>query len=213
MTGLLVPKAKQQFTDASGVPLAGGFVYHYIYPATTTPKLTWSDPALTVPNANPIVLDAGGYNPAGGIWGELGGIWRQVVTDRLGNLVWDLPTANAPGAGSSGSLYDIPFFFQGTLTDGEQFPIFNVVRAFTMPVGLLLSRFSIKTAPTADLPISILKNVTTVGTVTFHTDLSNTVSFLAQVTFNPGDQVVIQGPNPHDSTGGGIAGTIVTTTL
>jgi hypothetical protein len=86
-----IPPARQLFTDLSGKPLAGGFVYHYI-PGTTTPKLTWLDQAQTTPNVNPVLLD-----PAGeaSIWGL--GQYRQLVTDSLGNLMWDLPVSGTVG--------------------------------------------------------------------------------------------------------------------
>lgn len=48
-----------QFFDNAGEPLSGGLVYTYA-PGTTTPKTTYTDENLSVPNANPIVLDSGG---------------------------------------------------------------------------------------------------------------------------------------------------------
>ena len=45
MSGLIIPNAKQQFLDANGNPLAGGFVYYYI-PSTTTFKNTYQNAAL-----------------------------------------------------------------------------------------------------------------------------------------------------------------------
>ncbi len=82
----LVPNAQQQFLDQNGAPLAGGLVYMYV-PGTTTPATTWTDPDLTVPNTNPIVLD-----PAGraSIWGNT--TYRQVVTTQTGDLQWDQVT-------------------------------------------------------------------------------------------------------------------------
>lgn len=80
---ILLPNAQQTFLGANGTPLAGGFVFTYV-PGTTTPKTTWQDSALSVPNNNPIVLDANGQAR---IWGS--GFYRQVVQDSIGNLVWD----------------------------------------------------------------------------------------------------------------------------
>ncbi len=82
MTALL-PNAQQQFTDSNGQPLAGGSVQFYEV-GTTTPKATYQDQALSVPNANPVILDSAGRAT---IWGS--GNFRQVVTDVFGNLVWD----------------------------------------------------------------------------------------------------------------------------
>lgn len=90
MSGSLIPNAKQQFLDANGNPLAGGFVYYYI-PSTTTFKNTYQDAALTILNTNPIILDSAGECMAYG-----SGNYRQIVTDVNGNLIWDQPTTSLP---------------------------------------------------------------------------------------------------------------------
>lgn len=79
----LLPNGQQQFSDANGAPYASGTVQFYI-PTTTTPKATWSDPGETVPNPNPVVLDSAGRAT---IFGS--GIYRQVLKDQFGALVWD----------------------------------------------------------------------------------------------------------------------------
>jgi microcystin-dependent protein len=86
----LVPNARQQFLDLNQAPLVGGLVYMYI-PNTTIFKTTFQDQAGTIPNQNPIILDDIG---SAAIWGS--GLYRQVVTDSLGNLLWDALT-NPPG--------------------------------------------------------------------------------------------------------------------
>ena len=88
MSGSLIPNAKQQFLDANGNPLAGGFVYYYI-PSTTTFKNTYQNAALTILNTNPIILDSAGECIAYGV-----GSFRQIVTDVNGNLIWDQPTVS-----------------------------------------------------------------------------------------------------------------------
>lgn len=90
----LLPNAEQTFTGPNGTPLAGGFVFTYV-PGTTTPKMTWQDRFLSVPNSNPIVLDGNGQAR---IWGQ--GDYRQVVEDQFGSLVWDQLT-RTPDAGLS----------------------------------------------------------------------------------------------------------------
>ena len=57
----------QYFLD-NGNLNAGGFVYTYENDLTT-PKLTYSDEALTVPNSNPILLDSSG-RPSTDVWGD-----------------------------------------------------------------------------------------------------------------------------------------------
>lgn len=79
----LLPNARQTFLDQNGQPLAAGTVGFYI-PNTLTPKTTWSDQGESTPNANPVVLDAGGKAT---IWGS--GSYREIVKDVFGNTIWD----------------------------------------------------------------------------------------------------------------------------
>jgi hypothetical protein len=58
-------------------------VYYYV-PTTTVFKDTWQDADQGILNTNPVELDSAGR---ANIWGS--GPYRQVVTDSLGNLVWD----------------------------------------------------------------------------------------------------------------------------
>jgi len=55
----LMPQGKQQYFDANGDPLSGGKLNTYAA-GTTTPQATYSDQAGTIPNTNPIVLNARG---------------------------------------------------------------------------------------------------------------------------------------------------------
>lgn len=83
MPASLVPNGKQQFIDINGAPLVGGLVHMYV-PLTLTPKDTWQNAGQTVLNTNPIVLDSRGQATIYGV-----GNYRQIVTDSLGNTVWD----------------------------------------------------------------------------------------------------------------------------
>lgn len=93
-TAILLPNGMQQFTDNNGAPLVGGLVYFYT-PGTTTPKTTWQDSAETIPNANPVTLDAAGRAL---LYGS--GSYRQQVFDISGNLIWDAVTAAGFPSGS-----------------------------------------------------------------------------------------------------------------
>lgn len=57
--GVPYPNVKPQFNDINGAPLSGGFLYVYSA-GTSTPATSYSDQALTTPNASPIVLDSRG---------------------------------------------------------------------------------------------------------------------------------------------------------
>jgi len=80
---VLLEAPVQQFCDADGHPYAGGQIFTYI-PATTTPKLTWSDIGGTAANTNPIILDAAGRAL---IYGD--GDYRMVLLDAQSNPIWD----------------------------------------------------------------------------------------------------------------------------
>lgn len=92
-TASILPPAKTQFLDQNGKPLTSGTVDFYI-PSTTTRKATWKDAGETILNTNPVVLDAAGR---GLILGS--GSYRQIVKDRLGNLIWDQVTASSSSGG------------------------------------------------------------------------------------------------------------------
>src|ERR1041385_5180462 len=94
-TAGLMPNAVQQFFDNNGNPLSAGTVTTYIV-GTSTLKTTWRDSAETIPNTNPIILDAGGKAI---IYGD--GNYRQVLRDRNGNLIWDAPTSAFGQGGAS----------------------------------------------------------------------------------------------------------------
>ena len=55
----ILTEGRQAFTDAVGAPLVGGKLYTYDA-GTSTPRPTYADAAGTVPNTNPVVLDARG---------------------------------------------------------------------------------------------------------------------------------------------------------
>jgi len=89
----LLPNAKQVFLGTTGAPLASGTVTMYV-PNSTNLKTTWEDPAQSINNTNPVVLDAAGRSI---IFGQ--GNYRQVVKDKNGVLIWDSFTS-APGSAS-----------------------------------------------------------------------------------------------------------------
>lgn len=93
-TASILPPGYTQYLDSNGKPLSAGKVYNYI-PNTTTPKTTWQDAAETIPNANPVILDAGGRAK---ILGD--GSYRQIVKDRNNVTIWDAVTSST-GSGSS----------------------------------------------------------------------------------------------------------------
>ena len=88
MSASLVPNAKQQFIDINGNPLVGGFVYMYT-PLTLVFKDTWQDSTQLALNTNPVILDSRGQAVIYGV-----GDYRQILTDSLGNQIWDKEIAD-----------------------------------------------------------------------------------------------------------------------
>jgi len=58
-TASILPPAKTTFFDANGNPLTAGTIESFI-PAPLLIKQLWQDAAETIPNANPLTLDAAG---------------------------------------------------------------------------------------------------------------------------------------------------------
>jgi hypothetical protein len=82
MPAILQP-AEFQAIDANGHPLSGGTLATYV-PNTSTPKPTYQDEGLSAQNTNPVVLDSSGRAI---LWGD--GLYRCVLRDALGNLIYD----------------------------------------------------------------------------------------------------------------------------
>ena len=75
--------------------LAGGSVAFYI-PGTQTFSSTYQDPGATILNTNPVILD---QNGCALIYGN--GLYRQVLKDSLGNIVWDQVAGSSTSASVS----------------------------------------------------------------------------------------------------------------
>lgn len=100
-TATIAPVAKQQFLDATGAPLANGRVC-FFNAGTTTPATTYQDSGQVTPNADPIVLDSGGYAPPIyfatqkykiSVYGSLG---ADSNCPNAGTLLWSVDNLNGP---------------------------------------------------------------------------------------------------------------------
>ena len=80
----LLPEGKQSFTNSAGAPLVGGKVYTYDA-GTSTPRPTYQDAAATVPNTNPVVLDARGEAVI--FWS---GSYKVVLKDASDVTIWTI---------------------------------------------------------------------------------------------------------------------------
>lgn len=73
-----------QYLDSNGDPFDGGKLAFFTT-GTSTPLNTFSDQAGTIPNANPVILDASGRTPD--IF--LDGTYRVTLKDKNDVLIWD----------------------------------------------------------------------------------------------------------------------------
>jgi len=78
----LISTPKIQAFDDNGDPLSGGFIYFFIS-GTSTPKNTYSDSALTIPNTNPVELNARGE---ANVYGS--GQYKVVLNDSDGVQIY-----------------------------------------------------------------------------------------------------------------------------
>jgi hypothetical protein len=86
-----LPYARVQFLSGTGVPLAGGHVHTY-QAGGTVPQATYTDYSGLVANANPVVLDAGGFAD---IW--LAPLtYNIVVENAAGVLQWSVDGLKSP---------------------------------------------------------------------------------------------------------------------
>jgi hypothetical protein len=93
---VLTPSPKTAFVDAAGEPLVGGQLYTYIA-GTTTLQATYTDSTAATANTNPIILDSRGE---ANVW--LGGaIYKFVLKDADGALIWTVDNISAPTAAVS----------------------------------------------------------------------------------------------------------------
>lgn len=79
----LMPQGKQRYTDNNGNNLSGGKVFAYAA-GTSTPLDTYSDQAGTIPNTNPVVLNARGEATI--FWGS--SAYKVVLKDASDVEIW-----------------------------------------------------------------------------------------------------------------------------
>ena len=71
-----------QFFDNNGLPLSGGLIYTY-QAGSSTPATTYTTNSGTIPNSNPIILDAAGRPPQE-IWLEVGYTYKFIIQTSAG---------------------------------------------------------------------------------------------------------------------------------
>lgn len=99
---VVMPAAKQAFFTSTGIPLVGGRVRTFVA-GTSTPKATFSDAAGTIPNANPVVLDARGEALI--YWA---GGYKVQLEDSTGAVIWTVDNYVASDSTPSDGITILP---------------------------------------------------------------------------------------------------------
>jgi hypothetical protein len=121
---VLTPSPKTAFVDAAGEPLVGGQLYTYIA-GTTTLQATYTDSTAATANTNPIILDSRGE---ANVW--LGGaIYKFILRDADGALIWTVDNISAPTAAVSPVLSG-----NVTIDSNTSSPALKITQTGTGPV-------------------------------------------------------------------------------
>lgn len=96
MTGVIATIPRIQFSNALGLPLAGGKLTTYLA-GTTTPEPTYQDQALTIENETTITLDSTGSCV---LWLDPAKTYKLLLKSALGVTQPGWPVDNISGAGS-----------------------------------------------------------------------------------------------------------------
>lgn len=95
MSGFRYSTPYQTALDSAGVTLPGALLYFY-QSGTATPLASYSDAALSLPNTNPVVSDAGGLFP--NIFLQSGVDYKVILKDADGNQLWQADPVSGGGA-------------------------------------------------------------------------------------------------------------------
>lgn len=171
--GTLIPWVQQQFCDADADPISNGTV---VFKATGTDdnKDTFSDADLSVPNDNPLQLDAGGRPESGAIFFEPGG-YDVFVYDEDDALVYSVVGVEDVGATFLSTLGQ-------TLAEGEKdapddYVITDADTLVTLlPVGT--GNYFLPAASDRGLPVTLINLSTTVDAL-INPDGSDTINGVA----------------------------------
>lgn len=180
MTLGLLANAQQQFLDQNGDPLVGGFVFFYV-PNTLTKKNTWQNVGQTILNSNPIVLDGAGR---GTMWGT--GVYRQILTDKDGNLIWDKNTT-VPASGGSGAFVPTTITFSDSPYTVKGSDIYILCVCTLGPINILLYDATLATVQS----LTIKKIDATANAVTVTPHSGQTIDESTNLTLNPQNDAVI----------------------
>lgn len=168
--GVRLLDALQQFFDDSGNPLNGGLLYTYVG-NTSTPLAVYTDADGVVAHANPIVLESDG-RAASPIFYTEGASYKLVLKTAGGVTVDTITIFSVPAAAAAASQYaDVVVFRPGGSTTADEL---IYAERFARAVSFLANwggsyalTNTIMTVPAASYVVTVKKNGSTVGTITY----------------------------------------------
>jgi hypothetical protein len=194
----------QQFFDDDGNPLNGGFVYSY--DATTSdPRAIYTDTDGQVAHENPIELDSAGRPPSPLFYTQGAG-YNLVLKTSAGVTLDTNVSFEIPDAAAAASQYADVVWFRpgGSVAADEIIYAERFARAVAFAAnwsGSYALTTTIMTAPASSYVVTVKKNGSTCGTITFATN--GTVTFAtsaaAAVAFAAGDIISFHGQTATDA--------------
>lgn len=123
----LMPMPRLFFSDSlsAGKPLAGGRIYTF-QSGTSTPQATYTDSTGTVPNPNPVILDAAG---GASIWLVSGQAYRIVAQNSAGVQEWAVDNVSGLSTVTSAvnqAITPVSFSATPTFTATGQYQVFQI---------------------------------------------------------------------------------------
>lgn len=109
------------FFTQQGVILAGGLIYTY-QAGTTTPQATWTTPAQSVQNSNPIVLNSSGLPPQE-VWLQSGLQYKFVIQDSNANTLQTLDSISGVNDNTTSQSQWVALGIPPTYVSGTQFSV------------------------------------------------------------------------------------------
>ncbi len=210
MAGRLIIPGICPTLDANGV-IDPGASFQFYENRTTTPQDVFTTANLDVALDNPLAPDSAGRLPE--IWGPDGAIYTVEWTP-TGEvpITYDDIAISAVTIPAT-SYLPVSRFITTTPTDGQTVIIWNVPVPLRLPAdlddGSFPSLFTIATLPTADMEFTLYKNSAPIGTISYATDGTPTVTFTTAIDFAEADQFIVVGPATADDTGNNIAWTFM----
>lgn len=125
----LLPEGKQSFTNSAGAPLVGGKVYTYDA-GTANPRTTYQDAAGTVPNANPVILDARGEATI--FWS---GAYKIILKDSADVTIWTVDNVISADQYSSGLVTALRSDLASTSDVAKGDALIGVLQPYANAVG------------------------------------------------------------------------------